>query len=111
MFDNHRTAETYCACDHSRSLAAAPHALESARGDYEARILSKSRYEPRLRATPRKRVVYEPRDALSSVVFGRRVEVNTKSLVWAAEFEPLRPTLTIEGRYRVFIVPVLSLLQ
>ena len=31
----------------------------------EARILSKSRYEPRLRATPRKRVVYEPR-ALSS---------------------------------------------
>ena len=33
---------------------------------YEARIVSKSRYEPRLRATPRKRVVYEPR-ALSSV--------------------------------------------
>ena len=33
---------------------------------YEAtRILSKSRYEPRLRATPRKRIVYEPR-ALSS---------------------------------------------
>ena len=44
------------------------HALErSARGSYEARILSKSRYEPRVRATPRKRVVYEPR-ALSSVV-------------------------------------------
>ena len=42
--------------------------LESARGSYyEARIVSKSRYEPRLRATPRKRVVYEPR-ALSSVV-------------------------------------------
>ena len=36
------------------------------RTSYElARILSKSRYEPRLRATPRKRVVYEPR-ALSS---------------------------------------------
>ena len=34
---------------------------------WKARILSKSRYEPRLRATPRKRVVYEPR-ALSSVV-------------------------------------------
>ena len=34
--------------------------------DYEARILSKSRYEPRLRAIPPKRVVYEPR-ALSSV--------------------------------------------
>ena len=28
---------------------------------YEARILSKWRYEPRLRATLRKRVVYEPR--------------------------------------------------
>ena len=41
--------------------------LESAqaRKRYEAHILSKSRYEPRLRATPRKRVVYEPR-ALSS---------------------------------------------
>ena len=34
--------------------------------NYEARILSKWRYEPRLRAIPRKRVVYEPR-ALSSV--------------------------------------------
>ena len=46
--------------------------VESARGSYttrlrlEARIVSKSRYEPRyLRANPRKRVVYEPR-ALSS---------------------------------------------
>ena len=33
----------------------------------EPRIPSKPRYEPRLRATPRKRVVYEPR-ALSSVL-------------------------------------------
>ena len=40
--------------------------VEGTLSDYEARILSKSRYEPRLRATPRKRVAHEPR-ALSSV--------------------------------------------
>ena len=43
--------------------------LESA---YEARILSKSLYDPRLRATPRKRVVYEPRALSSARIHGFR---------------------------------------
>ena len=47
---------------------------------YEAtRILSKSRYEPRLRATPRKRVViYEPR-ALSSVIMNSSTVVHSNT--------------------------------
>ena len=39
-------------------------------------MLSKSRYEPRLRATPRKRVVYEPR-ALSAVYWSGAAIVRT----------------------------------
>ena len=51
------------------------------------RILSKWRYEPRLRATPRKRVVYEPR-ALSSVPCFRLPYIYRSTLQYGGTLGP-----------------------
>ena len=49
---------------------------------YEARILSNSRYETRLRAAPRKRVVYEPRSCAFQCRGGGRARGGMGPVFW-----------------------------